>query len=204
MTDPTKRIEPYVDAPASSKPRTSRTIVFGGVIAVVALGITGAVAFSRTAPAPEVVGSSASAVTSAAAPSTTVWLAGPCADPTTSIPARGTPEFAQMSKNDELAAEESARTGWAKFQAKHGSGVWYCGYEKMGGGPQFGELVKAGGSQVMYDAVDGKVIGYSYVHLGFFLADEVAAPGFDPSALRVARNGCDPLIDRVCQPKDTS
>lgn len=99
--------------------------------------------------------------------------------------------------------EESLRTGWSRFSTDDRKGGWMCGWVEVNraGEPWEGLPVFVyGGGQELYDAPGGNLLGVGYPYLGFFTVEEVAAPGFDPIALRIEEFGCDPLVDAACQP----
>lgn len=136
------------------------------------------------------------------------FVAGPCPTP----PSRPTdPEELRryLERADQLyeeSKEEARRTGFQKMSGPDWNGEGYvCGWAKLGtaetgvtafpGGTVIEglpELVPGGGSP-LYDGIDGNLMGYLYPYVGFVTVEEASAPGFDPVALRLDENGCDPL-----------
>lgn len=71
------------------------------------------------------------------------------------------------------------------------------GVAKPKGFAHYGENV-APGEAPIYDAPNGKIIGYAYSQLGYVAAADDAA--FDAHARRVAKYGCDSFQDTGCNP----
>lgn len=145
------------------------------------------------------------AVSPAVAPTTEAavdptWQPGPCPQPQSR--ADMTPEEqAASSQRSREAVNEGRRTGWLRFRGERGDGSgWFCGWMRYFPSGDPAALAASGGKEPLYDAPDGAVIGYSFAALGVFTPEQVAAPGFDPAALRVARYGCDPVVDKSCRP----
>ncbi len=56
----------------------------------------------------------------------------------------------------------------------------------------------------VYDAPDGTVLGYDFANLGYVPKEVAEAPGFDQTALRAAKFGCDIVADPGCQDRLTT
>ncbi len=148
--------------------------------------------------------SSDESTAAAEAPTTTAldptWQPGPCPPPR-SRDDMTSEEQLESSRRSREAMSEARRTGWAQFRGERGDGSgWFCGWIRYP--PPFdpAEMARSGGKEPVYDAIDGAIIGYSFAALGVFTPEEVAAPGFDPAVLRVARHGCDPIGNPSCRP----
>lgn len=127
---------------------------------------------------------------------TSAFVAGPCPGPT----ARSEAELRSSQAADIAASEADRAFGWGKFRAQRPTGEWVCGWIRLENVLEDpAGYLAAGGGRPVYDAVDGDVIGYSYIYLGFFDKDVAESPSFDARQLRLERYGCDPLLDETCK-----
>ena len=113
------------------------------------------------------------------------------------LPERG----AYLERGDRLDEEskaEAQRTGFQMMSSPDASSDGCVrGWTKLGTNAYgLPETVPGGGSP--HDGIDGNLIGYLYPYLGFVTVEEASAPGFDPVALRLDENGCDPLTSAGC------
>lgn len=124
------------------------------------------------------------------------FVAGPCPGPT----GRSDAELRAGQKAEIAASEADRAFGWGKFRAQRPTGEWVCGWIRLENVLEDpAGYLASGGARPVYDAVEGDVIGYSYIYLGFFDKDVAESSGFDPHQLRLERYGCDPLLDKTCR-----
>jgi len=174
-----------------------------GVVVLVSAGIA-AVSLSRRDASVDVT-SGGSSISVTAAPSSQ-WIAGPCAAPQPK-PAAMSPEMAAEQAELKRSAEAEWATGWRRVRLQDMKGTWTCGWSHTVNATNTNKPGdKTPPPDVLLGTVfaapsdDGQILGYAALYVGFVPRAEAEAPGFDATALRVAKNGCDPFADTTCKP----
>lgn len=121
---------------------------------------------------------------------------GSSARPSTTVEQMPTPE--QLARADEELRQEFA-SGWVRYAdvpATAGDVVPATAFVPTMpiGNPYDG---RPRDRREVYDAPNGRVIGFQYVQLGYVPVEKAGA--FDARAARVARYGCDVVLDEVCR-----
>jgi len=117
---------------------------------------------------------------------------------TTSATAESFPTPEELARADaDLKAQYDA--GWLRYDGAEG-------YVPGELGPK-GSFMPTGATEALslgidadrtpvYDAPNGTVIGFNYNDLGWVSLER--SQGFDAAKARVEKNGCDPVLDEVC------
>ena len=117
----------------------------------------------------------------------------PSVAPGESIP---TPEELARANAD---LDAQLRSGWVRWEGAEGYFVGELApkgsYKPTGGNEASNPLVDADRTPV-YDAPNGTVVGFNYNSLGWVSLER--SQGFDAAKARVEKNGCDPVLDEVC------